>query len=134
VQPGLVLCSTSQRTRETLDLVVPALPTDVAVVFDDDLYAAEADDLLRQLWDLPDRVSSVMLIAHNPAIQQLTLMLAGSGRLLELVRAKFATGGLATLAIDAQRWRELEPGGAELLAFGTPAQLTVTDGAVPKLS
>jgi phosphohistidine phosphatase len=133
VQPGLVLCSTSQRTRETLDLVVPAL-TDVAVVFDDDLYAAEADDLLRQLWDLPDRVSSVMLIAHNPAIQQLTLMLAGSGRLLELVRAKFATGGLATLAIDAQRWRELEPGGAELLAFGTPAQLTVTDGAVPKLS
>jgi phosphohistidine phosphatase len=121
VAPDLVLCSSSQRTRETLDLVAPGLPADVAVVVDDGLYAADADDLLQRLKDLSDRVSSVMLIGHNPAIQELTLTLAGRGSLLEPVRAKFPTGALATLAIDAQRWEELRAGDAELLAFVTPA-------------
>jgi phosphohistidine phosphatase len=95
----------------------------VAVVVDDGLYDADTDDLLERLKDLSDGVSSVMLIGHNPAIQELTLTLAGHGSLLEPVRAKFPTGALATLAIDAQRWEELRPGDAELLAFVTPAQL-----------
>jgi phosphohistidine phosphatase len=123
VEPGLVLCSSAQRTRETLELVVPALPTDVAVVVDDDLYGAEADDLLERLRRLPDRVSSVMLIGHNPAMQELTLMLAGRGHPLDAARAKFPTGGLATLAVDTQRWQQLGPGAAELAAFVTPPQL-----------
>lgn len=51
-------------------------------------------------------------------------MLARGGRLLEAARAKFPTGGLATLGIDGPSWRELGPGGAEMLGFVTPAQLT----------
>jgi hypothetical protein len=64
-----------------------------------------------------------MLIGHNPAIQELTLTLARRGALLDSVRAKFPTAGLATLAIDAQRWAQLRSGDASLLAFVTPAQL-----------
>jgi phosphohistidine phosphatase len=123
VAPDLVLCSSSQRTRETLDLVAPGLPADMAVVVDDHLYGADAGDLLDLLKDLSDRVSSVMLIGHNPAIQELLLTLARRGAHLDSVRAKFPTGGLATLAVDAQRWAELRPGDAALLAFVTPAQL-----------
>jgi phosphohistidine phosphatase len=63
-----------------------------------------------------------MLIGHNPAVERLTLGLAGPGPERDRVEAKFPTGALATLAFEGS-WRSLAPGGARLLAFVTPREL-----------
>ena len=123
IAPDLVLCSSARRTRETLDLIAPALGDDVAVSVEADLYAASAGDLLERLRAVADDIESVMLIGHNPGLEQLALRLATSGDDLPDMRRKFPTGALATLSF-AGGWRDLAPGSAELIDFVKPKQLT----------
>jgi phosphohistidine phosphatase len=121
IEPELVLCSSSRRTRETLE--------GVAVrgehVIEPELYAAGTEEVLDRLRRLPDSVSSAMLIGHNPAAQMLVLRLTnhdGSGvpdPQRDQVKRKFPTGALATLTFDCA-WSELAPGCAQLQEFTSP--------------
>ena len=72
-----------------------------------------------------DTAPSVLLIGHNPALQGLAVALAASGEREALARlqAKMPTGALATLQAPVSRWRDLRPGGAELVAFVVPREL-----------
>lgn len=121
IRPALVLCSSAKRTRETLEGVRDALgPVDV--LFEDGLYGTSSEHLLRRLREVPDEVESVMLVGHQPAIQELALHLAAAGSELERLRAKFPTAALATLTF-AGAWSELGTDGAELVAYVQPKQL-----------
>lgn len=123
VAPALVLCSSSLRTRETLAAIVPVLEGDAEVRIEGALYAAGVDELLARLQAVPESAPSVMLIAHNPGLQQLALSLARSGRALERLRERFPTAALATLAISAGGWAELGQGDAQLEAYVVPREL-----------
>ena len=78
IEPELVLCSTARRARETLERIEPALGV-ADVRFEPALYGASAGALLERLHDVPDDVGSVMLIGHNPGLQELALELAHTG-------------------------------------------------------
>lgn len=120
-EPELVLCSPAMRTRETLELVRPAVGSST-IVLEDELYAASSDELLARIRLVPDPVASVMLIGHNPGLQQLALLLASSGDERERLEAKFPTAALATLAV-ATSWSRLAPTDATLTAYVVPKQL-----------
>ena len=111
IAPEVVLCSSSRRTRETLEGVAVGGEH----MIEPALYAAGTEEVLDRLRQLPDDVSSVMLIGHNPAAQMLVLRLTNhdsTGRVdpeRDEVKRKFPTGALATLAFDCS-WRELAPG------------------------
>jgi phosphohistidine phosphatase len=123
IAPELVLCSPSRRTRQTLTRIAPAgLGENVDVQIDSELYTASAAKLLEVLHEVPDEVQSVMLIGHNPGIQDLALSLARGGSEVVRVRSKFPTAALATLELDGS-WRELVPGGAELVSLVKPKEL-----------
>lgn len=70
------------------------------------LYAGSAPVLLEVLHEVPDEVESVMLIGHNPGIQDLALSLARADSKSARVRSKFPTAALATLEHNGS-WREL---------------------------
>ncbi len=113
---SLVLCSSARRARETLDLVAPC----GEIQIERELYGASADQLLERLRRVPDEVEAVMLVGHNPAIQDLAVGLAGGAS--ELAPRKFPTGALATLTFTGT-WRALEEGHAELASFVRPREL-----------
>jgi phosphohistidine phosphatase len=123
ISPQLVLCSPSRRTRQTLKRIAPALAESADVQIRSELYAASAADLLEVLRELPDEVESVMLIGHNPGLEDLAVSLGGDGREIARVREKFPTAALATLEFSAG-WRELAPGSAELVDFVKPKELS----------
>jgi len=118
----LVLCSSARRTRQTLEGIARALGDDVPVEVEHELYGAHCDDLLGRLRRVPTATQSVMLVGHNPAIQELTLSLAQGGEKLARVQRKYPTGALATLTFERD-WHELQPQDAELVAFVTPKDL-----------
>ena len=124
IKPQLVLCSSAERTRETLELVQPALGPTSTVRLEAELYAASADRLLERLRDVPDEVASVLLIGHNPGLHDLALVLASAGRELELLEAKFPTAALATLSLADATWGRLAQGDAVLAAYVVPKQLS----------
>lgn len=121
VQVDLVLCSTAVRTRQTLDLIMPALG-DPPVEFEDELYAASDDTLIERLRRVPDSARSVMVIGHNPGMHDLALRLAAGGDRLPQLAAKFPTAALATLELGSQRWSECDQD-ARLADYVVPREL-----------
>lgn len=124
IEPAQILCSSSKRTRETLEYLQGAIGTSIPTRFEKAIYLAEAPDLLGRLRRLSDRLSSVMVIGHNPGMERLVLMLAAGGRGSETRMAdKFPTGALAVLTADIDIWERLAPDGAQLDAFVCPRDL-----------
>jgi phosphohistidine phosphatase len=121
VEPDLVLCSPALRTRQTLELVRPALPDSAEVAIEDGLYGAPAQDLLARLQRLPGSVETVLLIGHNPGIQELAARLAPPGERRRLDH--FPTAALALLALPAGDWSDLDHRPARLVAVVIPREL-----------
>ena len=122
--PALVLCSTARRAQDTLEPIRARLPAGTAVEIEDELYGASAPDLLERLRAVPEDTPSVLLVGHNPALEDLVNGLGPDGDpgLLARVHEKFPTGALATLACPGP-WKSLEWGAATLEAFVVPADL-----------
>jgi phosphohistidine phosphatase len=74
--------------------------------------------------NVSDAIPSVMLIGHNPGLEDLVVTLAGSGvgDALDRMAMKFPTGALAVLAVSTA-WRDVAPGGATLAALVVPRDL-----------
>lgn len=123
VVPDVLLCSSARRTRQTLDLLGDAVPAACDVRIEDGLYQANADTLLRRVRTLPDDAPRAMLIGHNPALEQLALLLAASGEHLDRMTTKFPTAALATLEAAIDGWSDLAPGSARLIGFVRPNDL-----------
>ncbi len=122
IAPTLVLCSSSMRTRETLEAIADGLAGKVETRIEDGLYGAPAADLLVMLRELRGSVESVMLIGHQPAIQDLAVYLVGADARPDAVMGKFPTGALATLSFTGS-WSGLAAGTAELVEFVKPRDL-----------
>lgn len=120
VRPDLVLCSTSVRTRETYERVEAVLGG-APVHYERGLYAASAHSLLERLRTVPDDIGSVLMIGHNPGLEELALHLARPSAERDEIAQKFPTAALATLELT--RWSELEPGGGTLVAYVRPRDL-----------
>jgi phosphohistidine phosphatase len=124
VAPDLVLCSSALRARQTLDGLATAFGDETAMKIDRELYGIDSDGLLHLLRRVSDQVDSVMVIGHNPTLQELALDLATESGERERLEVKFPTGALATLAVRAGSWSALAHGGADLLAFVAPRDLS----------
>jgi len=124
VRPGLVICSTAVRARQTLALVAGGLGDDPGpeVVYDRRIYGASATDLLERLREVPAAVRSVMLVGHQPGIQDLALALVGRGAGLDRLSGKFPTAALATIAAPPP-WSGLERGDGTVVGMVKPKQL-----------
>jgi phosphohistidine phosphatase len=123
VHPELVLCSSARRTRETLSLVLASLGPSFTVRVDPTLYTFEAARLREQVTAIDDNIAAVLLVGHNPAIQDLASELAGAGSRLPDLRAKFPTCALACLDLEVGSWADVGPAVATLTAFVVPREL-----------
>jgi len=123
IRPELVLCSSALRTRETLARILPGLGPELTVRIEPSVYSFEADQLLERLREVPRDVGSVMLVGHNPAMQELAAVIAAEGDRLDELRRGFPTAALAELDLRVGSWRELAPGTGRLTRFIVPREL-----------
>lgn len=111
--PDQVLCSTAQRTRETLEL----LNTGVTPDFRDRLYLAELGELLDNIHNTDDSISNLMIIGHNPGMHGILAMLTGDCNSREdehRVAMKFPTASCAVLRFEADDWARISRHGGTL--------------------
>ena len=123
IRPDLVLCSPARRTRETLERVEAAFGDPVETRLDEALYGASEAELLACLRALAQEIDSVMVIGHNPGLEELALALASQGAQLARMREKYPTAALATIDLPAQDWRAIERGSGKLVAYVRPRDL-----------
>jgi phosphohistidine phosphatase len=113
--PEAVLCSTAERTKQTLELLLPQLRADPTVRYDRALYLAEWPALL-----------AALMIGHNPGLEQLAVALtlqpqdAAERARFEALERKFPTAALAVLDFDVPLWEAVKPGTGRLRDFVRP--------------
>lgn len=129
--PDLVLCSSAERARQTLELVraewdharddkTPKVEMRSA------LYMATPDEMLEILRRLDDDIASVMVVGHNPGLQGLAqrLVTKGDPRGLKSMARKFPTAALAVIELGAEQWPAIRPGKGYLQSFVRPKDLS----------
>jgi len=127
--PDLVVCSNAARTTETWQLLSPELAKAPKVEFTKALYLAAPKNILAQIQISPDDVKTLMLVGHNPGIEECAIRLArkpvskSESHKLSDMREKFPTCALAVLDFDIESWSDAGSGGI-LLEFLRPRDLT----------
>lgn len=119
--PGLALVSPARRARETWERVAAALPGRVETRFEEALYMAGPDDILALLRDAAGLPGAVLVIGHNPGLEECARRLAGPASdpdALARLTEKFPTAALARFEAAT-----LEPGGAALTDFVRPKDI-----------
>ncbi|MFI6357015.1 SixA phosphatase family protein [Streptomyces sp. NPDC050743] len=117
--PDLALCSPAVRARRTWELASAEWGTPPPVRYDRRLYAAGAPELLEVVREAPPEVETLLVVGHNPGLEELVLELARDGLedTLERVRTKFPTSAIAVLSWYGNGWPALDPGAALLTSL-----------------
>jgi phosphohistidine phosphatase len=128
--PDLILCSNSTRTRQTLEHLLPELGSDVPKIeYLSELYLAEPEIVLSLIRRAPDKAGSLMIVGHNPGLEQCALALASVPlerklrRRYDAMDEKFPTCALAVIDFQIGTWRDVVLGLGELDAFVRPKDL-----------
>lgn len=123
IEPDLILSSPARRAAQTADAVCTALSADVAAVrWDGRLYLASLPTLLQCLSSLPAATRCVILIGHNPGLEDLLLWLAPAAEQQRQEDKLLTTATLARLQLSGADWR-LRTHGASLRDFVRPRDL-----------
>ena len=117
IEIDLVICSTARRTRETADRLFADRKETPTMHYLDELYHADAPTLARVTSQISDQVSSLMIIGHNPGLEEVLLRLTGELH-------PFPTAMLAWLEMELSSWKEFSDATrAELARVWRPREL-----------
>ena len=108
----LAVVSPARRARSTWDLVSAQLDVPPRTRIDDRVYAATCHQLLVVVRDLPDEVETVVLVGHNPGLENLVSLLTGE-------RPPMPTSALAVITMSGT-WSTAGRHSGVLRASGRP--------------
>ena len=101
-----VFSSTALRAVETIEIIKPAIK-DTEIMYKKDLYTFDDHMMLEFISKITDEISSVLIVGHNPAIQETVLRLSDSDQnsnLLSRVEHKYPTAAFCTLTSTIENW------------------------------
>jgi phosphohistidine phosphatase len=113
IAPDLVLVSSAERTRQTVAALSDALPAQAELAFEDGLYGASATELLGRVRQVDDARASVLVIGHNPGIEELAAALVRPAYAEQLADG-MRTASLVGLSFEGS-WSEIAPRVATLV-------------------
>ncbi|MFT7641222.1 MAG: phosphohistidine phosphatase [Pirellulaceae bacterium] len=99
--PELIICSTAERARQTGDLLADACKFSGNLVHETQLYLAPPSAYIEQLQQMDDAIQSVMVIGHNPGLEDLV------GFFCDDPNFVMPTAALAELHLEIDEWRKL---------------------------
>lgn len=120
-----VIASPATRVAETLEEVAAGYGQGLDPTWEKRIYLASPTELLDVVQDAPDDAESLLIVGHNPGLEQLVLMLVpeqGAGA-RGAVAEKYPTASLAEMALDVDDWDQVAPGTAALVRFVRPRDL-----------
>ncbi|MCG6204490.1 histidine phosphatase family protein [Rhodopseudomonas sp. HC1] len=121
--PDQVLVSTATRTRQTWDILSELFPgAEPQVEHLPELYSASAAQLLAAVHEVSAGINRLMLVGHNPGLQELALGLTcgtneGDRRMLS---GNMPTSAIAVIDFPIADWADARFGTGKLQHFVSP--------------
>ncbi|HEY0384629.1 MAG TPA: histidine phosphatase family protein [Pyrinomonadaceae bacterium] len=116
LRPDLILCSPAERARQTIALVSAAAAFKAELRYDERIYAASAARLFAVVSQIDESAGSVLLVGHNPGLEELLEALTGEVRHLP-------TAALAHMTLNVERWAGACEQTGELVRLVKPKEL-----------
>lgn len=98
--PDLIISSTARRARDTAQVVAEESGYPGEIEHSQDLYMSDTSCYLDILRRLPDSIKRVMVVGHNPDLDDLLALLTD-------VNEHMATAALAHIDLPISSWQEL---------------------------
>jgi phosphohistidine phosphatase len=108
ILPDLIISSTAKRATATAKAVVAACDYDGEIEFTRSFYHADADAFVDRISSLPNQYEIVMVVSHNPGVEELLEDLTGQWE-------RMPTAALAQVDLSISNWSELDDGAEGVL-------------------
>ena len=105
--PQIIVSSPAQRAKSTAEFVARERDFTGELRFDRRIYLASAPMLIDVIRELPDSAEKVMLVGHNPGMEDLLMLLCGGN-------VRMPTAAIAGLRLYADVWQDVSGGDAYL--------------------
>lgn len=115
-QPALILSSPAKRAEQTAMLVKEAAGYGGEIKFEERIYEASQARLLEIISEQNSRLESVMLVGHNPGLENLILALTGETH-------PMPTAALAVIDLETNRWSEINSSTGKLRTLIRPKEV-----------
>jgi len=119
--PDLALVSPAKRAQETWSLLATAFAKTPKAVNEERIYNAATEKLMALIGE-KRAARAVLVVGHNPGLQDLAIELIASGDVetRERVAEKLPTAGLVVIDLPFNDWSMLHPHAGRLERFITP--------------
>jgi phosphohistidine phosphatase len=120
-----IVASPAIRVTETLDEFANGYGKLPQPSFDRRVYLASAQTLLEVVQDADDAFGSVLLVGHNPGLEDLVFLLVPEGEddAREQVEEKYPTASIAEISLAVDHWADATAGSGTLDRFTRPRDL-----------
>jgi phosphohistidine phosphatase len=102
ITPDLILTSPAARANHTALIIARVMKFEEdKLKFVNRLYHCSADTFLDEIYALPEDISSVMMVAHNPGVTDLAYELTRGGTTF------LPTTGVAVIRFNGATWKDI---------------------------
>ena len=116
LQVDLLLSSPASRARQTAALVKESAGLTADLLYDERIYEADAARLLEVVTQAGESTDALMLVGHNPGMEELLTFLTGEER-------SMPTAALACVALDVEKWGKVRARAGRLEWLVRPKEL-----------
>jgi phosphohistidine phosphatase len=121
-----VLASPAIRVVETIEGLAEGSGETIAPAWDKRIYLASAVSLLDVVQEADDRYDTLLMVGHNPGLEDLVLMMVPDrpgDEARDQIEEKFPTAAIAEISFAVDRWEDVRPNSGELSLFVRPRDL-----------
>jgi len=123
LRPDHVVSSPAQRAKQTVLAATKKLGIEPdAIHWEPEVYGASLRTLLQVLAACPSKAKTVLLVGHNPGLEELVEHLGGTGITLPADGKLLPTAALARIELPRD-WESLGSGSGRLLSITRPKEL-----------
>ncbi|WP_418185559.1 SixA phosphatase family protein [Aliarcobacter vitoriensis] len=114
LNPDLIISSPSIRTKLTSEYFIKEFKYKESIVFEESIYEAPFENLLRILSNTDDKYKTIFLIGHNPGLNDL------SNFVLNDFKENIPTCGILEIDFDIEFWKDISKENSKLICFEFP--------------
>lgn len=128
------VASPAVRVAETVEEAGRGFGAALDPAWDRRLYLAPAATLLDVVQETPDDCESLLVVAHNPGLEELVLALVpdrDEDLMRDLVEEKYPTASVAEMLFEGDSWTDVRAGRGRLARFIRPRDIDPALGPDP---
>jgi phosphohistidine phosphatase len=121
--PELIISSPANRAHNTAELFAEAAGFEDEIEWEGAIYGADSVELVSLLRSASDAYDHVMIVGHNPGLEELCSRLIGTDPYGPAWGIRMPTAAVAHLLLDIVSWNDVQASSGQLQWLTTPRSL-----------